>query len=64
MIKLAKIEGLPVILDIYEYAKNFMKENNNPTQWEDNFPSKKLLEKDIESEQLYVYEENNIFHGE
>ena len=41
-----------------------MKENNNPTQWEDNFPSKKLLEKDIESEQLYVYEENNIFHGE
>lgn len=63
MIRLAKTEDLPVILEIYEYARKFMKENNNPTQWGDHFPPRELLEKDIENRQLYVYEEKNMVHG-
>ena len=63
MIRLAKKEDLPTILKIYEYARNFMKENGNPTQWGDNFPPVELLEDDIEKQQLFVCEEENVIHG-
>lgn len=63
MIRLAVIEDLPTILNIYEYARSFMKKNGNATQWNDNFPPEDLLKKDIECGQLYVYEEENIIHG-
>lgn len=54
MVRLAKKEDLTRILAIYKIARNFMKENGNPTQWGENFPSKELLEEDIEKQHLYV----------
>ena len=33
MIRLAKTEDLNNITDVYSYARKFMAENGNPTQW-------------------------------
>ena len=38
---------IPEILEIYAKARKFMKENGNPTQWEEGYPSREIVEKDI-----------------
>ena len=38
---------IPEILEIYTKARKFMKENGNPTQWEEGYPSREIVEKDI-----------------
>lgn len=63
MIRIANQNDMPIILNIYEYARNFMKNNGNETQWNNNYPPEDLLYEDIKKEQLYVYEEKNIIHG-
>jgi len=63
MIRIATNNDLSIILNIYEYARKFMKENGNETQWNNSFPPKDLLLEDIKEGRLYVYEENNIVHG-
>ena len=42
------------ILALYEAARVFMEENNNPDQWGKLYPSKQLLERDIEYDKSYV----------
>ena len=44
----AKMQEMPRILEIYAYARNFMRENGNPTQWEDFESIQKNLVTDIE----------------
>lgn len=63
MIRLAKYDDLNRILNIYEHARQFMRENGNETQWNNNYPSKELLKEDIDNGQLYVFETDNIIHG-
>lgn len=63
MIRTATKNDMPTILNIYECARKFMRDNGNETQWNNNFPPEDLLYEDIKKEQLYVYEENNIVHG-
>lgn len=62
-IRLATKEDLPRILTIYDCAKQYMKENGNPTQWGAFYPSVDLLCADIDSAQLYVIEKNDEIHG-
>lgn len=57
MIRHAKMADLPMILEIYDYARAFMAENGNPTQWADRYPEESLLRSDIENQNLYVMEE-------
>ncbi len=63
MIRLAKHEDLPQLLEIYEYARQFMKAQGNPTQWGDTHPEKDILEADIESKTLYVITDNDKIRG-
>lgn len=63
MIRLATKKDLDIVLNIYAYARDFMKRNGNETQWQDKFPPRELLEDDIAKKQLYVYEENDKVHG-
>ncbi len=63
MIRLATNKDIPTILEIYNYARNFMKETGNPNQWHTNYPNKEILINDINNKQLYVYTEDNIIHG-
>lgn len=36
---------IPEILEIYAKARKFMKENGNPTQWEEGYPSREVVER-------------------
>ena len=63
MIRLAKYQDLPKILEIYEYARQFMKSQGNTTQWGDTHPEKEILEADIEAKTLYLIEENGQIDG-
>lgn len=61
-IRKAEQKDLNIILKIFEHARNYMKENNNPNQWGDNHPSVEIIEEDIKNSIGYVCldEENNI----
>lgn len=63
MIRKAEIKDIDTIVSIYSFARKFMVSTNNPNQWNDGYPEKKLLEKDIQNQQLYVYETNHQIHG-
>ena len=53
-IRLACLDDLDEILEIYDYAKKFMVETGNPTQWAGGYPQRELLEDDIANGGLYV----------
>lgn len=54
MIRQATVQDLDRILEIYASARQFMRENGNPTQWGENHPPRELLEADIAAGQLFV----------
>ena len=53
-IRPARLEDLDEILKIYDYAKKFMVQTGNPTQWAGSYPQRELLEEDIANQGLYV----------
>ena len=57
------INDLNNIMNIYDIAKDFMKKNNNPTQWKDDYPSKDLIINDINNNKSYKIVENNQILG-
>ena len=59
----AENSDLPRILEIYAYARDFMRKTGNHTQWRDHFPPEKLLMSDIEMGQLYVVKADQEIHG-
>ena len=50
----AKMEELPYIMEIFEYAKKFMADTGNPHQWGDTYPAVDDIVKDIERGELHV----------
>ena len=56
-IRPAQLEDLDEILKIYEFAKKFMADTGNPTQWAGNYPQRELLEEDIANQGLFVVTE-------
>lgn len=46
---------LDQILKIYARARDYMAENGNPTQWKNGYPTRELLEEDIDTNRLFVY---------
>ena len=59
----AKMEDLPVILRIYEIARNFMRKTGNPTQWKSTFPPESLLTEDICAGNLYEVISDDTIHA-
>ena len=57
MVRLAVMNDMDRILDIYELARAYMKEKGNPTQWGDSYPEILMLLEDISKQQLFVIEE-------
>ena len=62
-IRYATKQDLPAIFAVYAAAKLFMREHGNPTQWDSNYPSEKLLLSDIDRKSLYVIESDNKIHA-
>ncbi|AEM70267.1 GCN5-related N-acetyltransferase [Allomuricauda ruestringensis DSM 13258] len=62
MIRRAKISETPDILTITRACAQKMQENGI-FQWNEHYPSKEAFIKDIERDELFVIEENNIVQG-
>lgn len=62
-IEKAEQNDLPRIMEIYAYARAFMKKTGNPNQWSDKFPAEETLLEDIQAGNLYVIKENNEIHA-
>ena len=60
MIRKAEKGNLPRIYEIYETARQFMRENGNHAQWGAGDRPEELLEDDISQGNLYVLEEADI----
>ena len=58
-IRKTTLADLPAVMDIYAYARAYMKENANPDQWGDVHPPQGVVEKDIEAEKSYVCVDDN-----
>ena len=63
MVRLAVMNDMDRILDIYELARAYMKEKGNPTQWGDSYPEILMLLEDISKQQLFVIEEEEKVVG-
>ena len=59
----AKPDDLPDIMKVYAYARRFMAENGNPTQWGSSYPEEELLKEDIAGGNLYVAESDGEICG-
>lgn len=61
-IRAATLNDFDEILSIYARARSFMRDNGNPTQWGDSYPSKELVRSDLEQGCLFVVvdDENTI----
>ena len=62
-ITLATLENLDRILEIYDIAKQYMRDSGNPNQWNGAYPDRETLEKDIRNQQLYVYKQGHVIHA-
>lgn len=54
IIRPAESADLDEIERIYAYARKFMADNGNPTQWGNGYPRRELLEEDIAGGRLYA----------
>lgn len=59
----AQSTDLPRLMEIYAYARNFMRENGNPAQWENLDAIERNLVTDIEHENLYLIRDDENIHG-
>ena len=59
MIRHATENDLPHILEIYDIARRFMRQNGNMVQWVNGYPSEPLLRQDIANGDLYVMEDTS-----
>ena len=48
-IRKSTLQDLPQILNLYKIAREFMKNNGNPNQWEDRYPEASTVENDIKT---------------
>lgn len=62
-IRRTSTSDLEKILKLYEAARKFMEDNNNPDQWGKNHPQKELIERDIADHKSYVCVDNGEIVG-
>ena len=51
-------EDLPAMQEIFADARAFMRENGNPDQWGDRFPTQEMIDRDLALHRSYVCEDN------
>ena len=59
----AEKKNLPRVLEIYTYAREFMRKNGNPTQWENFSAIKDSLVNDMENGNLYIIRDDENIYG-
>ncbi|MCL2361896.1 MAG: GNAT family N-acetyltransferase [Defluviitaleaceae bacterium] len=48
------LKDLDTVMEIYAYARDYMKKTGNPNQWRDNHPPQSVIEADIRAGCSYV----------
>lgn len=61
-IRPTELKDLPAVMEIYDFARAFMRANGNETQWIDGYPSEELIRQEIEAGHSFVCtdQENDI----
>ena len=62
-IRKAEKKDIPSCLKIYDAARSHMRAEGNIRQWINGYPSKTILEKDVEEGVLYLIEDDGLCHG-
>lgn len=62
-VRKAEIDDLDEIMGIYRIAQDFMIESGNPDQWGHRYPSKDLIESDIDDEVCHLICDDEAIHG-
>ena len=62
-IRKASGKDLNDIMDIYAAAQDFMIESGNPYQWGHSYPSRNLIENDIEGGNCHLICDDDVPHG-
>lgn len=62
-IRLATMQDIPILVDLYHQARLFMRAHGNQEQWADGHPKEEDLTEDIAKKQLYVYEYQGQIEG-
>lgn len=57
-IRKAAIDELDKIMPLYDYARGFMREHGNLSQWTGGYPKRELIEETIRQQKCYVCEDN------
>lgn len=57
-VRRSNMEDIPAMMELYAQARVFMRENGNLNQWDDSYPSRELLEKDIAFGNSYIVEDD------
>ncbi len=63
IIRKAESNDFDRCLDIYESAREFMRQNGNPNQWGTEYPYDHLIKEDIELGRLYVADQDGSVEG-
>lgn len=61
-IRLATIEDIPILMEIFEIAKRFMRANGNHDQWINGYPSEEVLIADIAKGWSHIITDDNEEH--
>jgi hypothetical protein len=56
MVRKAVTTDLPIIENIYNLAREFMRLTGNPNQWGKTYPEKEIIKEDVARNRLYVIE--------
>ena len=62
-IRKATEKDIEEIMKIYRIAQDFMIESGNPNQWGHFYPTREIINKDIDEEVCYLVCDDNDFHG-
>ena len=62
-IRKAEQGDLERIMAVYRYAQDFMIREGNPTQWGHTYPTRELIEEDIQVGMCHVICEGDAIHG-
>lgn len=54
IIRPTALKDIPLVMGIYEYARNFMRANGNATQWVNGYPSEELIRQEIMDNHSFV----------
>ncbi len=51
------------IMEVYAIARQFMRDHDNPNQWQNNHPAREIVEADIKQQRNYVVEADGQVEG-